>query len=219
MVKLLGARRATVGPDVVHSAVRGGRELFASTIGVGPDRARTSTRRLVEALDVDHVVVSGIAGAIHPEMEVGTVVVPDVVIDLETEREFAAHPLGGACPDGTRGPLASSGRLVVDDQEVRRLIERGVVAIDMESAAVAEACQASATPWSAIRCVSDRARDGMVDDSVLQLLDEDGNADVPAALRFVLTHPRRVPDLLRLGRDSTMAAKRAARATLLTCEG
>jgi adenosylhomocysteine nucleosidase len=218
MVKLLGARRTTVGPDVVHSAVRGGRELFASTIGVGPDRARASTRRLLETLDVDHVVVSGIAGAIHPEMAVGTVVVPDVVIDLESGREFIPHPLGGACPDGAGGRLATSGRLVVDEGEVRGLVERGVVAIDMESAAVAEVCQASATPWSAIRCVSDRPRDGMVDDSVLQLLDEDGNADVRAALRFVLSHPRRVPDLVRLGRDSTAAARRVARSTLLACE-
>jgi len=219
MVKLLGAGRTTVGPDVVYSAVRGGRELFASTIGVGPDRARESTRRLIGALDVEHVVVSGVAGAIHPETEVGTVVVPDVVIDLETEREFSPHPLGGTCPDGKRGPLVSSGRLVTADHEVRGLVERGVVAIDMESAAVAEVCQASATPWSAIRCVSDRPRDGMIDDSVFQLLDEDGNADVRAALRFVLSHPRRVPDLARLARDSTTAARRAARSTLLACEG
>ena len=90
-------------------------------------------------------------------------------------------------------------------------IDSGVVAVDMETVAVAAACEARGVPWSAIRAVSDRADDDTVDTATLTMVNPDGSPKVGAALRHVLRHPGKVPGLARLARDATAAATTAAR--------
>jgi hypothetical protein len=64
------------------------------------------------------------------------------------------------------------------------------------------------------RAISDRATDGSVTDEVFRLSRMDGTPDPRAVLRFVLRHPQRVPRLVRMGRNATLAAERAADAAL-----
>jgi hypothetical protein len=48
------------------------------------------------------------------------------------------------------------------------------------------------------------------DASVLDLAHPDGTPNPRAAIPFLLKHPKRIPGLLKLGRDSMRAAKAAA---------
>ena len=91
------------------------------------------------------------------------------------------------------------------------LEEQGVVAMEMESSGVAAACQDAGVPWTTFRVISDRPDDGLTDDAIMSLLRPDGSSDVGAALRLMVRHPGRVPGMVRLGRDSSMAASKAAR--------
>jgi hypothetical protein len=86
--------------------------------------------------------------------------------------------------------------------------------MEMESSGVAAACQDAGVPWTTFRVISDRPDDGLTDDSIMSLLRPDGTSDVGAAMRFMLRHPRRIPGMVRLGRDSSMAASKAARSAL-----
>ena len=189
----------------------GGVAVTAAMIGVGPRAAADATRRLLEAVSARRVIVSGIAGGIDPAIEVGTVVVPETVLDLASGREFRPAPLAGLPSSGT---IATSGELILDDERVAALVERGVRAIDMETAGVAEVCEERGVPWSVVRVVSDRPQDGLVDGAVFDMLKPDGTTDASAALRYVATHPWRLRRLVRLARDSTAAAKLAARTAL-----
>ena len=108
----------------------------------------------------------------------------------------------------------SSDHLLVDPDAAARLAERGVVAIDMETAAVAAVCAERGCPWSVVRAVSDRADDGTTDAAILSLLGAEGNPDLGAALRFVLRNPGRVPQLVRLARGAALATRSAADAAL-----
>jgi hypothetical protein len=64
-------------------------------------------------------------------------------------------------------------------------------------------------PWSAVRAISDLASDHP-DAAVLDLAHPDGTPNPRAAIPFLLRNPRRIPGLLKLGRDSVRAARAAA---------
>jgi adenosylhomocysteine nucleosidase len=88
------------------------------------------------------------------------------------------------------------------------------VAIDMETAAIAAVCDSRGCPWSAFRAISDRADDGTTDAAVLALTRPDGSPNLLALARFVLTQPRRIPQLVRLGHGARAATRAAAGAAL-----
>jgi hypothetical protein len=69
-------------------------------------------------------------------------------------------------------------------------------------------------PWTVIRVISDRPEDGLTEEPVMEMLRPDGSTDVAAALRLLAARPRRIPRFARLGRDASMAARRAAKTTL-----
>jgi adenosylhomocysteine nucleosidase len=92
-----------------------------------------------------------------------------------------------------------------------------VVALDMETAAIGAVCQERGCPWSVFRTISDRSSDGLVDDAVFRLARPDGSPKLPAVARLVARQPRRIPDLVRLGRDVRVATQSAAAAAIRAC--
>jgi len=209
VVRALSARPVSVGGVDVHLGGPAGRPVVAALIGVGPAAARRATERLLGAMVVTHVLVSGICGGIGPGLEVGDAVVPETVVDLAGGASFRSSPCPGSTASGTIGTVDE---LILDDDRLAGLVEQGIVALDMETAAVAEVSQAAGLPWSAFRVVSDRPRDGLLDDGVMSMLRADGSTDPWAAARYLAGHPTRLPALVRLGRDATSAASAAARA-------
>ena len=88
----------------------------------------------------------------------------------------------------------------------------GVVALDMETAAIARVCAERSVPWVAFRGISDMAGDPSVGEVVMTLVHTDGSPDLGAAARYFLRHPQRIPRMVRLGREADRAATTAARA-------
>ena len=109
-----------------------------------------------------------------------------------------------------RGTLATSNEVLSDQAVAARLERQGVIAVDMETAAIAAICESRACPWSVLRAISDRAGDDSTDPAMLGLAGPDGEPNVPALVRFVLTNSRRLPYLVRLGHDLRLATNAAA---------
>jgi nucleoside phosphorylase len=214
VVRALRSTRVVVGDEHLHRARVGRADVGAAMIGVGPAAAARNTARLLEAWPADLVLVSGIAGAVDPHLDIGTVVAPDTVVDRSSGRRFHPTPLSNVATSGT---IATSEELILDDEGLAQLSSDGVIAVDMETSAVADACTARGCGWAAFRAISDRPTDGLVDDAVFSMLKPDGRADPWTAARFIVTHPWRIPHLARLGRDSTLAARRAAHAAVAAC--
>lgn len=200
VVKSLQLRRDV---DGVHRGTVGRLEVVALRTGMGLGRATAATTRALDAHRPEHVVVVGIAGGIGPT-PVGAVVCPEIVIHGESGVRYSAHAL-----DGADGVISSSDDFVVDAVAIDRLTAAGVRAVDMETAAVAAVCVQRGVPWSAVRVISDRAADHP-DAAVLGLANPDGSPNPRAALAFMVRNPRRVPQLVRLGRDAQRAARVAA---------
>jgi nucleoside phosphorylase len=210
-----GASGSTAGSPSLHSGRSGAVTVTAALVGVGTGRSAAATEHLLTTLPrVDHVVVVGIAGGIGAGQAIGDVIVPELVVDGVTGDEHRPDPLGDRVPAGI---LSTSDQLIVDPGAVAALVDRGVVALDMETAAIAAVCARHGCRWSVFRAISDRAGDGLIDAEVAALTGPDGSADIPAALRLVARHPSRARDLARLGRDMKTAARAAATAAAAAC--
>lgn len=204
VVKELGlTKRAGSDPPVYEGALAGW-SITATLAGVGPARAKDATERVLRDGPVDRVVVVGIAGGVNPDLNIGDVLSPAIIVDGATGREWRPAPFGGA---------AQHGRIITTDglSSTPELLAAGVTAADMESSAVAEVCEAHGVAWSVIRVISDRVQDGLVDEDVAALAKPDGSPDIPAALRYIARNPGRIGALRRLARDAKVATTGAAR--------
>ena len=217
VVAALGLRRGGGDGSTVNEGFVGGVQVVAAMTGIGPDLAAQATERLLAGHDVDHVLVSGIAGGLDGVSDVGDLVVPAEAIDSADGTRFAAAPVTGVTLAGAvRTGGVDSYRLA--PEELVQLAAEGVVGLDMETAAVARVCQQHGVPWTAFRGISDMAGDESVGEEVMTLVHPDGSPNVRAAARFFLRHPGRLPRMIRLGRDAGIAAKLAARATRAAVE-
>ena len=183
----------------------GDREVVAIVTGMGTALAGAATRRLLDVVDVERVVVAGISGGVDDVTPIGTVVVPEVVVNSNSGAEHRPTPLGDHTPRGTLWTTD----VMASPTELAGLRARGVVALDMETAAVAGACEERGVTWSVIRVISDGPADE-VDDEVFRLSNQDGTPNVANIVRYVVRRPGRVPRLVRMGRNVQMATGRAA---------
>jgi nucleoside phosphorylase len=214
LLRPLGLRRAGTGADAPLAGSIGRTEIVALQTGIGPAAASRAAERVLDA-GAEGVVVVGIAGAIAPELALGALVVPERVVDLASGAAFQPTPLGDASP---RGTLVTSTGLISDRAVFAKLAREGVLAIDMETSAVAAVCERRGVPWSVFRALSDRAGDPAIDPAVFGLAREDGRPNLPAVARFLLARPWRIPQLIRLGRASARATRVAAAAAVRALE-
>ncbi len=212
VVRAGGLRRAA-GAHAHEGSIDGTR-LVAALAGIGFAAATAATERLLDDHAPDHVVVVGIAGGVAADLAIGDLIVPDLVVDGVAGTEYRPAPLGTL---GAAGTIASYDGLTTEPEEIARLIDAGVLALDMESSAVAAVCDRRGVAWSVVRSISDRVGTDPVDDAVLGLARSDGSPDLGAVARFVVTHPTRLPGLVRLGRYSARAANAAAAAAIRGC--
>jgi len=211
LVRPLSLRKAGRGPGASYSGAVGRVEIVAAITRMGTLAAASAAERVLDSAAIDHLVVVGIAGGIGASVDIGDLVVPELVLDLSTGAQHRPARLGSASP---RGTLATSDGLIVDRDVFARLDERGVIAIDMETSAIAAVCERRGCPWSVFRAISDRAGDPAIGLEVFGLARPDGGPNLHALARFVVTRPWRLRKLAQLGRDMRIATHVAASAAV-----
>jgi adenosylhomocysteine nucleosidase len=214
LVKKLSLRKTEIGGVEVHRGTLDGREVIAIVTGMGTRLAADATERLLDATPVDRVVVVGITGAVENETPIGTLVLPEVVVDGATGTEYRPHPMGDGEP---HGKMWTGDVLHTDLDVVAGLRARGVVSLDMETAAIAASCERRGIPWSVFRVISDRATDGSVDEEVFRLSNQDGTPNAKAVAAYFAKHPQRIPQMARLAKGARLATRAAADAAVQAC--
>jgi adenosylhomocysteine nucleosidase len=187
------------------------RGVIAVVTGMGTALADAATVRLLDAVDVEWVIVVGITGAIENDTPIGTLVVPELVVNGADGSQHRPKPLrlGNA-----HGKMWTTDELLLDPAVHADLRARGVVSLDMETAAVAAVCEKRGVPWSVVRAISDRASDGSMDAEIVGLSHPDGRANFWAVARYLVRHRGAMPRLVRLARGSKLATERAADAAI-----
>lgn len=196
-----------------------GSDVTAVHVGMGPAVTRVAAFRLLDERTpdhrhVDHMMIAGICGGLDPEIAVGTLMNPTTLVDHATGAAFTHRPPG----DAPRiGKLLTVEIPTFDLDVNQRYLEQGFLAVDMESCAVAEACEARGCPWSVYRCISDRLVDGLLDERVFALANPDGSGRPGELERLLAEDPQLLAKLERLGNDTATGARLAAEAALRGC--
>jgi adenosylhomocysteine nucleosidase len=219
LVRKLSMAKASIGPVRAYTGRCGNQPVAAIVTGMGTALASAGVKRLLDACEaegapVTRVMVVGITGAVDNVTPIGTLILPEVVVNASTGASFHPSALGDGTPGGT---MWTTDTLITDLDAIAALRARGVVSLDMETAAVAEVCEQRGLPWTVFRVISDRATDGSIDDEIFRLSHQDGTPNWGAVVRFVLRHPGEMPRMARLAKQANLATNAAADAAIKAC--
>jgi adenosylhomocysteine nucleosidase len=214
LVRMLSLTETEVNDTLMHAGTLDGRPVVAIVTGMGMQLATEGTTRLLDEVGVRWVLVVGITGALESETPIGALVLPEVVVNSETGREYRPTQLGDGVVHGT---MWTTNGLTTDPDDLARLRARGVVSLDMETAAIAECCETRRIPWSVFRVISDRANDGTVDEEVFHLSNQDGTPNRAAIERYIAEHPERLPLMAQMAENAKLATRTAAEAAIRAC--
>jgi hypothetical protein len=180
--------------------------LQVACVGLRASQLRARAERL---RPFDLVVSAGACGALAPELDVGDLVVPEVVVDAA----------GGRWPTTPVRRLASTGALltvaeVVETpaQKSRLWLQTGARAVDMESGPILAWAVERRLPAAVIRAVSDSAGRG-IPAALAASVGDDGRVRPLRAVTAALARATAFSDLMEL-RAGTEAALKAVAGAL-----
>ncbi|MGH7356150.1 MAG: hypothetical protein ACRELS_16425 [Candidatus Rokuibacteriota bacterium] len=177
-----------------------------ATVGL---RASRLVERAERFRTHDLCVSAGACGALAPELSVGELVVPQVVIGPDSRR-WPAAPLRGLAGAGA---LLSVAEVVESAAQKSRLwLETGACAVDMESAAILAWAGGRGVPAAVVRGVSDDATRG-IPAPLAAAVGDDGRVRPLRAVTAALSRASALGDLMAL-RAGTEAALKAVAGAL-----
>jgi hypothetical protein len=156
------------------------------------------------------VLSAGFSGALVTDLKVGDVVLATDVCGDSGKRWPATWPMslpGGEWrPALHRGSVFSSSQLIGHPNEKLTLAQRyDAIAVDMETAAIARACQAHDVPFGCVRAISDEVSTTL-SPKLLPLLSGRRVSSL-GVTGLLLRSPGMVRELWRLQRDTRYAAR------------
>jgi adenosylhomocysteine nucleosidase len=208
-----------------------GRTVVLVQTGIGWQRALSASRLAAERFPLKLFVSTGFAGGLQDSIRVGDIVIGQKIIslapispagnpiinlkpflcDLALARlaETAAKNvlISRRGPGVHSGPIVTVERIVARSEEKKEIARKSeAVALDMETAAVANVAEQRHVPFVAVRAVSDVLEEDIEFDGAL-LLTERGTFRWGAGLRYLAAHPSALSHLNRLCRQSNLAAR------------
>lgn len=162
-----------VNGTTFHRGTIGNHEIIAAECGIGKVNAAVGALTLIECFHPDMVINTGVAGGTGAGADILDVVIADAVAYHDVwcgpgtiPGQAAGCPARFECPlpDSLfedmavkRGLVASGDIFVSKPEEVSHILSvwPEAVAVDMESAAIAQVCYLKSVPFVCIRVISD----------------------------------------------------------------
>jgi adenosylhomocysteine nucleosidase len=210
---LTGLRKLKWPIDYAFEGIWEGRRIMLAANGAGrklAERAVEVAIRAVTAAELsssklDAIVSTGYCGALDPSLRECRIVVATQVVDLARNESFPCAPVmtdNGECAFGV---VVSQDRIACDVAEKTGLSAHGI-AVDMEAAAVAARAKRAGLPFSCIKVVSDRLDESFGVD-LNEMRTTEGRIARGKISLYAITHPKLIPELLRLRRRTSDASK------------
>ncbi|MFQ5787725.1 MAG: 5'-methylthioadenosine/S-adenosylhomocysteine nucleosidase [Thermodesulfobacteriota bacterium] len=194
--------------------------------GVGRNNAVKAANCLLESIKIDLLISAGVAGGIRHGLNVGDLVVAESVghskqcdFDsevLQLESDYVCNKevfqLARQLSNGMEakfhfGSLLTVDKVISSANTKKRIGEQNsFLAVEMESAAVAEVAKRKGVEFAAIRSISDDIDDDLQLDYDIIMSDE-GKAKVASIALEVLKNPQKLSLLRRLNKQTKTAAK------------
>ena len=151
----------------------GGVEVHLIKTGMGPAAAAAAAHAVLSDMALDAVVSTGYAGAVGPA-GIGAVILGTEILNWTTDHaqaSFSSDPallaIAREAADSARVPWSQGAVATVEHvvwrAEAKQALGKasGAIAVDMESAAIAQAAAAVGVPFLLVRVVSDRADENL----------------------------------------------------------
>ena len=151
-----------------------GKEIVATTSGLGKVMAAATTQMLIDRFQADLVLNFGSCGALDPELVVGDLVLASQVIEYDFTSEHKAVPttdcdasllsaLSRRFPELKVGPLASADRNA-DTVEIRESLftQHQAIAADWEGASIVRVARRMGISALVLRGVTDIGDDDLI---------------------------------------------------------
>jgi hopanoid-associated phosphorylase len=161
------------------------------------------------------LVSFGLAGGLAPGLAPGTLLLPAAVIGASGTR----HPVDAAWRARLRERLGTAacdilgGDAIVTTAAAKAALHArsGAVAVDLESAIVAQAAARAGLPFVVLRAIADPAERDLPPAASVRLK-PDGRPDLRVIFHAVLMEPGQIAALIGLARDTRMALRALTRA-------
>ncbi len=161
--------------------------------------------------DDNHIILVGLAGALVPEIAVGSAHIIDEVFDPASDESFRPIPLHeGKNKTQQTIRITSTQHPVTTVQEKQALAEQtGAVLVDQESIAFARAISQTNCTWSIVRGVSDGCNEELPS-NIGRWISKTGNIRLTRVLRTLIRQPHWLFSLRRWQRNSIDAMNNVA---------
>ena len=180
----------------VTVTIRAGMEYYTGTLeglpavvvqcGVGKINAAMCTQILIDRFEVTHIVNTGIAGSLCPDLDIADLVISRDAIHHDFDLHFWGRPIGqvpgldviafpadealiaaafaaaeAENPGHTKlGRIASGDQFICSKEQKDKIIAgTGAVCAEMEGASIAHTAYRNGVPFVIIRAISDKADD------------------------------------------------------------
>jgi adenosylhomocysteine nucleosidase len=179
--------------------------------GMGFARARRATQALLDGHAPRWLLSCGFAGALQPDIPIGSIVVADSIVDqhghtMQIDLHMPADPAHGLFV----------GRLLTADEVVRAVAlkkqlaeQHGALAVDLESLAVAQVAKENKVRFLAVRVISDDLSHDLPPE-ILSVVGATGSVRLGAAIGALWKRPAAAKDLWNLREKAHAAATRLA---------
>ena len=200
----------------------GERQTILVQSGMGRSRSEAAIRSVLSAYDADVLISFGFAGALAEELKPGDLVLASEVhairaydedeahaeaipvdLSLRTQAEAILKRAGIACTTGNF--VTEMGPVTVPEEKETLHQRYDAVAVDMESAWIAQISAQEGVPFLALRAISDTIHEEILPFD--QFMTSEGGWKKRRAVTFFLRHPSRVSVLLRLAAHTRWARR------------
>lgn len=202
---------------IEHRGLLGDRSVAVIETGVGGEAAARATEDVLRLLTPGWIVSAGFAGALQAPLGRGHLVIGNEVLKVGSDDRLQASmqvPVEAVADIRGLdvGALLTVDELIADPAEKQRLGEEtGALACDLETAAVAETCQSSGTPFLAVRIITDALGDRLPPE-IEGLMNQSSLAGkLGAAAGAIFKRPSSLKDLWKLREEALRATDRLAK--------
>jgi nucleoside phosphorylase len=204
----------------VHLAGFNSVALTVVLTGVGARRASMSTSEIIrsEYGPFDCCISSGLAGGLRNNYRIGEVLAARNVFSESPRADGSSQSLQSSAAllsfAAERGATVAeqfySADHIVSTAAEKQLLGATYDAVEMESFEILHKSQAVGVPAIAIRAISDLSAEDLPID-MSQVFTDEGQVSIPRVLGQVALRPQSLPALIRLGKNSSIAAESLVR--------
>lgn len=192
-----------------------GRRLVIIEAGVGAKAAASATSALIQGHKPRWIITAGFAGGLDDRLQQGDILMANEIVDLEGHRLTIDLKFDPQALHSMRhlhvGRLLTADRVVGDIEEKRALgQQRGALAVDMESMAVADVCRQEQVRCLSIRVISDAVDRALPKDIDYLVKRKTLAGRIGAAAGAAVRRPSSIKDMWQLKEDALLASDRLA---------